>query len=389
MLVKVSTCDDLNDRARFGAAHPSRDRKGAFVGNRGWRLFAHGRLAEHTPRARPARSSLAAASRWACVAAVCSAIGCGGASTPPTPEVIVAGLNNPTGVAVLDGGTLIVAESGAGRLISLAADGTTEPLVSNFALGTFSPYDIGPLAVLALPDGTLIVGEGGAPFRERVSFFSPEGVSLSELDMTPLSGGNFSGLAIDPATGDLYIAGADTDNIFVAVALEGGLFDDPVEFIADTKLAPIGWAAPSALAFDVDGTLLVGFSGSKGSGIVRLAPANQQSTPFVEQVYSSTRMVTALAVRPSDGVIFFAEFDLLQTTPGRVATITETGDEPATYLENLAGPSALIFDSTENLFIATLGTTPNGDAGSILKVAGKDAGEPDEPNLPEPVEDDD
>lgn len=319
--------------------------------------------------------------------------GCGGGGSSGgisgTLETVVEGLNNPTGIAIRGDGTIIVAESGAGRLITVAADGSTQPLATDFMVGSFFPYDIGPLAVLILEDGTLVVGEGGDIIgRERVSFFTTDGAALSEMNLSPVVGGNYSALALDPVDGALYFTSANTNAIFLAAAQQDQGFDQPESFIADTTADPIGFSAPSSLTFDADGTLLVGFSGFDGAGIVRLAPVSRGATPFIELVYFSTGMVTSLTVRPSDGAVIFSEFNASNVQSGRVAVIAEPGAEVATLIGNLTGPSAVAFDSAGSLYVATLGDPPNGNAGSVLKLPSTEAVEMTDtpPPAPEAVE---
>ena len=133
-----------------------------------------------TPTARTLLSILVAATMT----------GCGDSSTTgPRTATLVDGLNNPTGIAILADGSLVVAESGAARLINVATDGTTTPFAAGFQLGTYFPYDIGPLSVHVAVDGTIIVGEGGASVgRERISFFEAQGAALAERTLIPVGG---------------------------------------------------------------------------------------------------------------------------------------------------------------------------------------------------------
>lgn len=302
--------------------------------------------------------------------------GCDDGPIPPRVETIVTGLNNPTDVALLTGGTLAVVESGASRVITVAADGTTSPLITGFSLGTFFPYDIGPLSLIVQSDGTLIVGEGGGTIgRERVSFFDSDGVELSDSALVPVSGGNFYDLAIHPLSGDLYVTSANTDRIFRARVAEGGGFDDLTEFVADTTLPPIGHAAPTAVAFDDAGVLLVGFADFSGSGIVRLSTDDQADSVFINEIYSTERMVTAIAIRPSDGIVFFAEFDFAGVRQSRIGQLRGS-DEAQTFLSDVVAPSALTFAPDDTLYVTTLGETPNADTGAVLKLTVETFGAP-------------
>jgi hypothetical protein len=336
-------------------------------------------------------------------------VGCG-PFDPIPPEVVTlaVGLNNPTGLSVLGGGTVVVAESGAGRLVTISDAGEITPFTSDFPVGTFIPYDIGPLSVLVQADGSIIVGEGGESIGdERVTIVGPDGVRIDSLTLTPISGGNFSGLAIHPVTGDLYIASANTNRVFRAPAGESGGFGTAVEFLSDTTLPPVGRSAPTALAFADSDTLLVGFGDLTGGGIARFTVGMDADPPidepvdgavgedvvldetnvgaaqvsdegvFLGQSYETSGIITALAVRPSDGAVFFSEteFDVGGAQGGRVAQLADDGTV-VDLLNNLDGPSALAFASDGVLYVAVLGDTPNATAGSVMKITFPDTGSP-------------
>lgn len=291
-----------------------------------------------------------------------------GRTSAPLAETLVDGLNNPTGIAILTDGSLVVAESGAARLITVAADGSTTPLVTGFELGSYFPYDIGPLSVHVAVDGTIIVGEGGARVgRERISFFDAQGTAMPGQILTPVGGGNFFGVAVHPVSVDLYASSADRNTIIRASRGEDGGYGEPTEFVADTTQAPIGRSAPTALAFETDGSLLVGFADDAGGAIVRLATDTEGNASVVGELYSGDGIITGIALRPSDGDIFFTEYDPNRPDQGRVAGFTDEGDD-RTLLSNLIAPSALAFAPDDTLYIATLGQTPNATAGAILVV---------------------
>lgn len=288
-------------------------------------------------------------------------------------EVLADGLNNPTGLALSSGGTLLIVESGAGRILSVDSEGTVAALVSGFSMGTFFPYEIGPLSILVQADESIIVGEGGEPTGgERVSFFAADGMPSGHAPLLPIAGGNFHSLAIHPATGELYIAAANSNKIFRATIDEDGNFSDPEDFVADTTLAPIERVAPAALAFDADNTLLVGFAGFGTAGIVRLSTETGPDPALIEEIYSTTSMVTAIAVRPSDSVVFFAEFSADNPNLSRVARFTAEGGVED-FLTDVVAPSALLFSADDTLFVAMLGAVPNTDTGSVVSVPPPDS----------------
>ncbi len=289
------------------------------------------------------------------------------------PMLVLSGLNNPTGVGVLGDGRVLVVESGAGRIVIPGDDGSVSVFAEGFATGSFLPFEIGPLSVLVHPDGSVIVGEGGGTIgTERVSFFGSDGVAMGERTIVPPGGGNFFGMALHPATGSLFVASANTNEIFEVAVGEGG-FGQVTSFVENTAAPPIGFAAPTGLAFEADGSLIVGFGEIGGAGIVRLSTADQSADESVGLVsfvlYETDRLVTSVAVRANDGTVLFTEtaFDASGTTGGRIGMILSDGSVE-TFLDGLAGPSALAIGSDGTLFVTELGATPNGASGSLSRI---------------------
>lgn len=318
----------------------------------------------------------------ALVLTVAVAFGLGGAINgcieDPTTQVetVATGLNNPAGILVRTDGTLLVAESGAARVVTVDAAGDLSTFIGGFPLGSFFPYDIGPLALFMLDDGTLLVGEGGqSTGRDRIQFYSDTGEQLADRTLTPVRGGNIAGLAVHPVTGDLYAASAGSNVIHRSTPTGDGGFTDPDEFVSDTTAPPIGLEAPTGLAFEPDGALLVALSGFGGSGIVRLSTDPAAESVLLDRAYETTGVVTAIAIRPSDGGVFFTESTLVsnQLGVGRVARLNagRNGDTAVDIVvDGLAAPSALAFGSDGTLYVAILGATPNDETGALLAIRG-------------------
>jgi len=296
---------------------------------------------------------------------VLGVVGCGGGPIPPDAAIVASGLNNPTDVALLGEGVVLVVESGAGRIVQVSADGGVTELVSGFAMGTFFPYDIGPLSVVVQADGTLIVGEGGGLIgRERVSFLGSDGSAAGLEPLVPISGGDFRDIVVDPTSGDLFIASASSNRIFRAAAFDGA-FSEAAEFVGDTALAPIGFAHPWGLAIDAEDNLLVGFADEAGGGIVSI-PLNGDGVTAPAVIYTTDRMVTGVAVRPADGVVFFAEFAAARVQDARIGRFRD--GEVETYYGEVVGPSSITFGPDGELYVSMLGVTPNADGGSVVRL---------------------
>ncbi|UCG17699.1 MAG: hypothetical protein JSV19_06655 [Phycisphaerales bacterium] len=312
------------------------------------------------------RSALAAA----CPALVITS-GCypfGGGDEPRTMTVVtplVESLNNPTAVLVAADGRLFVAESGAGRILAVDADGNVSTLIEGFPLGTYTPFDIGPLSLATAADGTLIVGEGGnRAGRDRVSFYSTDGVRTAE-PLTPVAGSDLFDVVVEPSSGNLYIAGTGSNRIYVAAPADTGGFEQATDFVTDTTADPIRAAAPSALAFDAQGRLLAGFADDAGGKIVALNTDAQAQSLLIETLVSEAAPIMSIAIRPSDNAIAYAEQDGPHS--GSVVIIAPEGIA-STFASGLAGPTDIVFAADDLMYAALMGDPPNGNAGQVVTI---------------------
>ncbi|MCP4592672.1 MAG: hypothetical protein GY842_18210, partial [bacterium] len=187
-------------------------------------------------------------------------------------------------------------------------------------------------------------------------------------------GGDYSGLALRPTTGDLIIASASTDRIFGAAPLAESGFGEPEVIIDDTTAPPIHSTAPTALAFDSAEWLYVGFAGEDSSGIVRIDP----ETSFAEAVVTTDSPVTGIAFRPSDESLFFTVLGEVGSESGAVVTIGTNG-LASEFARRLPSPTALAFDSDDGLYVTVLGTSPNGTAGQVQYLHVEEAAEEEDP----------
>ncbi|MBN1512437.1 MAG: hypothetical protein JXB13_10515, partial [Phycisphaerae bacterium] len=230
-----------------------------------------------------------------------------GTQTVVTP--VADELNNPTALLFAPDGRLLVAESGAGRIIALDEAGNASLLIDGFTIGTYSPFDIGPLSIASAADGSLIVGEGGERFgRERVSFYAADGTPGPDA-LVPRGGADFFDVALEPSTGRLFIASTGSNRVFVADPADAGGFAEPADFVADTTADPLRASAPAALAFDAQGRLLVGFADQAGGAVLALNTDPAAVSVLISVVATSMSPVMSIAVRPSDSAIAYATLD--------------------------------------------------------------------------------
>ena len=309
------------------------------------------------------------------LAVTCAALvitsGCyplGGGDEPRTQTVVTPvaeSLNNPTAVLIAADGRLLVAESGAGRILAVDADGNVSTLIESFPVGTYTPFDIGPLSLATAADGTLIVGEGGnRAGRDQVSFYSTDGARTAE-PLTPVAGSDLFDVVVDPSSGNLYIAGTGSNRIYVAAPADTGGFAQATDFVSDTTADPIHAAAPSALAFDAQGRLLAGFADDAGGKIVALDTAPQAQPLLIETLVAQSAPIMSIAIRPSDNAIAYAEQDGPQT--GSVVIINPEGIE-STFAGGLAGPTDIAFAADDLMYATLIGDTPNDSAGQVVTI---------------------
>jgi len=296
----------------------------------------------------------------------CGPGGGGGGTGTQTVVTPVAGeLNNPTALLFIPDGRLLVAESGAGRVISLDEAGSASILIDGFTIGTYSPFDVGPLSLALAADGSLIVGEGGERIgRERVSFYPADGAPGPDA-LVPRGGSDFFDVALESSTGRLFIASAGSDRIFVADPSAAGGFAAPVNFVADTTGEPLRMAAPAALAFDAQGRLLVGFADQDGGAILALNTDPAAVSVLISAVAPNTSPVTSIAVRPSDHAVVYATLD--GPLSGSIHMITPDGTQ-SSLASGLPGPTDLAYDSGEVLHATLLGQSPNGNTGQVVRI---------------------
>jgi DNA-binding beta-propeller fold protein YncE len=249
--------------------------------------------------------------------------------------------------------------------VLLEESGVPATLVDGFVLGTYSPFDVGPLSLAWAPDGSLVVGEGGERFgRERISFYAADGTPGPDA-LTPRGGADFFDVIVEPATGRLFVASTGSDRILVAEPDPTGGFAPPTDFVTDTTAAPFQVAAPAALAFDTDGRLLVGFADEAGGSILALDPDAAADSVLLETVVAETDPVLAVAIRPSDLAVVYATLDGPLTGSIHVLPPDEAA---STLASGLPGPTDLVFDADDVLYATLLGDAPNADTGQVVRI---------------------
>jgi sugar lactone lactonase YvrE len=195
------------------------------------------------------------------------------------PEVVVTGLDNPTGVAVQpETGIVFVADSAAGQIIRVVGN-KAQPVITDFPIDTYGKgpvYSIGPLGLAFINKNTLVVGGGGNKDGEellRIYRVPDPNKTIKADDMLHKLGpiavkdgvsttveGNFHGVAVSKKAIYSTSNGDDTKGWVAKVDLENDEIKGELEPYLATKVAT-GVDAPVAIALDPNGHLVVGQMG--------------------------------------------------------------------------------------------------------------------------------
>jgi sugar lactone lactonase YvrE len=173
------------------------------------------------------------------------------------------GLNRPVGLAVRADGTLVVAETGAGRVVAIGADDA----VTVLAEGLASPVDVafdGEQGYVSDEErGAVLRLADGSPVVEGLS--APQGLAVHDGELFVVETGKRRLLAVDLETGELR---AGPGNLPVGLP-PGVTRADPELFVHGMPGVPHRFAG---LAVGPDGTLHV--SANAEGGVLRLSPAD-------------------------------------------------------------------------------------------------------------------
>ena len=312
------------------------------------------------------------------------------------PEVVLTGLDNPTGVAVQpETGIVFVSDSAAGRVIRVVG-GKAQPVITDFPLSTYGKgpvYSIGPLGLAFINKTTLVVGGGGNKDGEELlriyrvpdpgktikadDMLHKLGPIVAEDDVTTTGEGNFYGVAVSKKAIYVTSNGDDTKGWVVKVNLENGEPKGKLEPYLATKVAT-GVDAPVAIALDPNGHLVVGQMGE-------ISKPNDSLLTF----YSSTNGrkmlnlktnlndIAGLAYSTVTGRLFAVDFAWIDSGKGGLFRLERTFEDlkqgsRAAKIASLDKPTALAFGPDGTLYVTEFGTAKQGSkekTGRLLKFA--------------------
>jgi len=296
-------------------------------------------------------------------------------------ELVVEGLNNPSGVAVQpETGHVFVADSGALRIIRIIDEMKVEEVITDFPKDVYGKgpfYDIGPLGLLFLDKDTLVVGGGGLPDGEeklRVFKIPATGEDPIKADQTHGEAKMLPPTDDAPGEGNFYAMAQGTKGIYVTCNGDddkgwvsfASLDDDNKlkEFSRDiaTKEA-IDIDAPVAITMSPQGHIVVGQMGEINVAGDSQLTFYSEDRKKLDNFKLGLEDVTALAYSPIRKRLFCTDFNWLDTDNGGLYKIVKAREPKgceAKLIAKLKKPTALAFSKQGDAFITLAGTTSEG-----------------------------
>lgn len=330
----------------------------------------------------------------------------GDESTQYVVETLLAGLDNPTGLALRPGAAaegpfeLHLSESGAGRVVRLSTAKPSEPtpVINGFPLGEFGAkpaFRVGPLAVEFLSPNRLAVATGGLDAgKELIHVYAlPEDGSALPYDkfdhsVGPVAAsnrstsgeGDFVGLAKTEDALFVVPAAGDERGWVLKAILDANRLAGLEPFIATKTVAGVG--APRAVAINPKANyhyLVVGEAGEpsdqRDSRITMYSPS---TGALALNLNTGLFDVAGLAYSPS-GDLYALDFATANPNEGgvyRLEAANDNGRETCrpVKIAAIVRPTALAFTPDGTLYVAARG---DGADGKLVKITPK----PDTPKL--------
>ena len=313
-----------------------------------------------------------------------------------TPEVVVTGLDNPSGVAVQPiTGTVFVANSAAGEIVRIV-DGKAQPVITGFpseSRGNVPTFVFSPLTLAFISRDTLVVGGGGAMYHaDLVRFYSvpAPGTSIkaagkfrtlgpikSQPGMSGRGGGNVRGVVVADSAVYVTSNGAKSQGGIARVKLaDGKTVGKLTQFIATKK--SVGAGIPDGITLTHNGHLLVAHRGettkSKDSLISFYRNRDGQEMLTLD---TGLHDITALAYSRATGRLYATDYAWNEPKSGGLYRLDRAFVDgrqvcKPTLIAKLDWPTALAFGKDGELYVTVFGTAQAGDTakpGKLLKFA--------------------
>jgi glucose/arabinose dehydrogenase len=312
-------------------------------------------------------------------------------------EVVLSGLDNPSGVAVHARGDVFVADSGAGQVVRVnpQSAGKAVPVITGFPLDVYGKgpmFNIGPLGLVFLNPATLVVGGGDQKDgSELIRFYAvPESGKSIPFDQvkhqvgpigpgeeSKLGEGNFYALAASKTALFATSNGDDTKGWVVKTDLSDNTPAGLKPFIA-TKVA-VEVDAPVGITFAADGNLVVGQMGEINVPTDSLLTVYDPATgKLLWKATTGLFDIAALAYSPKTGKLYALDFAWMDTKLGGLfrLDVTKTDGGATVKAEKVASldkPTAMAFGNDGTLYVTVFGTAAEGSTakpGQLLKITG-------------------
>ncbi|MGE0609297.1 MAG: hypothetical protein AB7O62_19555 [Pirellulales bacterium] len=324
----------------------------------------------------------------------------GDAEAPAEAEVkdILAGLDNPTGIAVQpETGHVFVADSGAGRVVKFDPAAKKQDVVAaidGYSLDVYGKgpmYNIGPLGLAFMGQNTLVVGDGSQKDGEEVVrvYDLSGGKALkaedSKYTLGPIAAGddsekgegNFYGVAASNTAIYITCNGDDTKGWIARSLVEGGKPGDLLPFIATKKLLE-DTDAPVGITLNQNGQIVVGQMGEinkpKDSLLTVYDP---ESGELMIRAETGLFDIAGLAFSPKTGKLYCVDYAWMDSKEGGVFRLDVDEDARQVTAEKIASldkPTSLAFGADGSLYVALIGTAEEGDTrkpGKLVKIVGE------------------
>ncbi len=307
--------------------------------------------------------------------------------TTTRAEVVLDGLNNPSGLAIQpETGTVFVADSGNHQIVKLV-DGKAEAVITDFPSDVYGKgpmVNIGPLGLAFLNKNTLVIGGGGLPDGQellRVYELPEDGkaikadamkASFNLAETDDVKGeGNFYALAASPEAIYVTCNGDDTKGWVSKATLNEGTVASFERYLATKEATEVD--APVGITFSPDGYLVVGQMGEinvPGDSLITFYDAATKE--MLLNVKTGLHDIAAVAYSKR-GQMYVLDYAWADATQGGLFQIIEDekaeGGVRAKKLASLDKPTAMAFDSSGNLFVTVIGEATDANSkGQLIKI---------------------
>lgn len=326
-----------------------------------------------------------------------------------TARLLTGGLNNPSCVAVSPGGLVAVCDSGNGRVLRIADDGSASVFVDGFTTEYWKPdvprFRVGPLSMVWLDDTRFAVTNAGLPDgAEQVLFFDRPGVASDGVATNPippttgdpsdLGEGNLTGLSRSRDGQTIYVCGHGSDARTWLLSCD--VTARQLRTFASADARNIQTNSPMDTLVMPNGNVLVLYSGKSGAedsllvewDVAGRAPLSIWPLPGITDAYAMAFVPGTWGPnRLGELVIVDHAFDPATVRPGKIArvgvTLHSRTDRRSTHpaqvtiiASKVFGPTGCAFGRDGKLLVTLLGNTPDSNRGQLLVVDGFSAESP-------------